>query len=223
MDTKSDWEQWFERIWAYREETIYRRFFGDTGPGIHTIPASLFSQLGRNNPDPRWLFHGVFECPASATRPNWLYVTSALSNPWGIEPGKIEPHAYSGLGFEFMLQTPEKSPWAIPVLHWLMAVQILVASELLKGQLVEWYDRVPLGTSIDPARQSELRNLIVCEPADFLPSFQLESGRVDLMLCVGISDRERDFSATQGGRALVALLKEHEVFPLTDPQRPSVI
>ena len=223
MSSENNQAEWFERIWAYREETVYRKFFGDIGTTIHTIPPALFAKLGQKQIDPRWPTHGVFECPASATRPNWVYVTSALSNPWGIGPDEVQPGAHSGLGFEFLMQTPEKSPWAISVLHWVMAIQILVASDLLKGHLLELYDRVPLGMSIDPTRQSELRNLFITAPLDFPAGFELESGKVDLMLCVGISDRERDFGKTQGGADLVDLLKLHKVFPLTDPARKSVI
>jgi hypothetical protein len=223
MTQPTQQEQWFERVWTDREETIYRKLFGDIGTTIHTIPPALFAKLGQQQIDPRWPTHGVFECPATAARANWLYVTSGLSNPWGMNPDDVKPGVYSGLGFEFLLQTPERAPWAISVLHWLMAIQILVASGLLKGHLVELYDRIPLGASIDPKQDSVLRNLILTEPESVPATFELESGRVDLLLCVGISNREKEFAQGQGGPGLVTLLKHHGIFPLTDARRRSVI
>jgi hypothetical protein len=44
-----------------------------------------------------------------------------------------------------------------------------------------------------------------------------------MMLLVGISGREAEFAKTQGSDGLVKLLKHHEVFPVTDPARLSVI
>ncbi len=78
------WRQWFERIWADREERIYRALFGDTGPGIYTIPTTVFASMGVADPDPRFLTHGVFECPPNDRRAHfWLYVTSGMSNSVG--------------------------------------------------------------------------------------------------------------------------------------------
>jgi hypothetical protein len=223
MSTPTAQQQWFERVWAQREETVYRALFGDIGNTIHTVPAALFVKLGQTRIDPRWPTHGVFECAATEARGNWVYVTSGLSNPWGVAPEDVKPGDYSGLGFEFLLQTPRRSAWAIGVLHWLTAVQILVASELLRGQLVELYDRIPLGSSIDSRPDGHMRNLILTEPEAFPRTFELESGRIDLLQCVGISDREREFGRTQGGPELVNLLKHHDAFPITDAARDSVL
>ena len=57
--SEQHWQTWFEQIWALREETLYRDFFGDTGPGIYPIPASTFAAIGEPSPDPRFLTHGV--------------------------------------------------------------------------------------------------------------------------------------------------------------------
>lgn len=216
-------QQWFERIWALREETFYREFFGDIGQTIHTIPDELFKKIGVAKIDPRWLTHGVFESMPSAERPHWLYVTSALSNPWGQSPDDADANAYSGLGFEFTLETPGQSPWAISTLQWIMAMQILVASGFMEGGLLELDDLVPLGGPIIPNSDCPIQHLIIAEPARYPKRFELPSGHVDFMLCVGITDRERDFAKTQGTPQLVNLLKHHVVFPLTDTARKSVM
>ena len=130
MTTDDQWQKWFEGIWADREDRLYKAFFGETGPGIYTISRTMFESMGRPDPDPRFLTHGVFECPPTEARPQWVYVTSGMSNPWGDSPETVNPAAPSGLGYEFTLHTPMQAQWAIRVLQWLMAVQLLVAAGL---------------------------------------------------------------------------------------------
>jgi hypothetical protein len=218
------WREWFEAIWKDREERIYRSFFEDLGAGIFTLSADVFSRLGVAQPDPGWLHHGVFECRPTSRRTSWLYVTSALSSHWGEEPASAARSDFSGLGMELVLEAPEQAPWAIGALHWLMAVQILVAAGQLRGELLHYYDRVPLRTSVDPARpDSPIRNLLVAEPQGYPAQFRLASGKVGLMLCVGITDAEHAFAKDHGGDALASLLKQRRVFPVTDPGRSSIV
>src|SRR3954463_430550 len=115
------WQKWFEDIWADREEHLYRHLFGDLGPGIFNLSQKTFDSLGIKEVDPRFFFHGVFECPPCPTRNHWLYVSSGMSNPWGAEPFTTHPDDYSGLGYEFTLHTPEQSTWALHLIHWTMA------------------------------------------------------------------------------------------------------
>ena len=45
-----------ERSWEYREETLYRRLFGDTGPGIYPLDMDLLRNVFKQEQiDPRWL------------------------------------------------------------------------------------------------------------------------------------------------------------------------
>jgi hypothetical protein len=89
--TDHTWQEWFEDAWAVREDRLYRALFGDTGPGIYTLDQELLTTVfHQESIDPSWLTHGVFECPASASRQTWLYLSSSLSNALGIgltEPG----------------------------------------------------------------------------------------------------------------------------------------
>lgn len=229
-----DIEAWFEGIWAEREERIYPAFFGDLGAGIYTIPASVFASMGREDPDPRFLTHGVFECPPTAKRPHWLYVTSGMSNPWGENPATVDPQAYSGLGYEFTLHTPAQAAWAIRILHWLMAVQLLVACGDIEGELLQRNDRIPLGSSIGK-QEGVLTHLLVTGPdavvqgpasphmAGYPGEFALASGRVELLLMMGVSAAEADFARSQGTEALLTVLHHWEYFPLTDAGRASAV
>ena len=229
------WQKWFEDIWALREETLYRQFFGDTGKGIYTLSAGTFASIGVPDPDPRFLFHGVFECPPTDSHPDWIYVSSGMSNAWGDTPETANPDGDSGLGCEYVLHTSTRQSWAIQLLHWLMAVQLAVATERLQGGLIHRHDRVGLGKGI-PIKDGpgQITHLLVCSPqepglaeGDGHPSypseFHLPTGRVEMQLLVGITQRERDFAQSQGVEGLVTLLRHHHVFPRTEPARISLV
>jgi hypothetical protein len=218
--SQDDWQKWFQDVWADREDRVYRGLFGSVGPRVHTIPPELFQQLGVAEPDPRWLVHGVFEIAPPARLPYWTYVTTALSNPWGEDPATVDHTAPSGLGFELLMHAPAAAPWAIQVLHWLMAVNIMAASGLLQGDTVCAGGRIPLHTGIDPQKPSSLiRNLLIVEATHLTPTFELPSGTVDLLLCLGVSDSEMRLAETLGYDEMLTKLSDAAVFPVTDPDR----
>jgi hypothetical protein len=218
-------EKWFEDIWADREEKLYPAFFGPFEQGMFPLQAATFTAIGKKDPDPRFLFHGVMVSPPNPDRSTFLYVTTGMSNAWGATPETANPEEYSGLGFEFVMETPERSPWAVALLHWLMAVQLCVATGDLEGSLIEANDRIPVGGPID-GRKSQLNTLLISEP--LLPCrypgrFALASGKADILVCVGITQREREFANDQGSPGLADLLQHRGHFPLTDPNRPSAV
>ena len=226
------WQKWFETLWADREEHWYPQFFGKLGEGIYTLTPKIFAELGETDVDPRHLTIGVLESPPNEQHGHWLYVTSGLSNPWGDGPGAAEPEALSGLGLELTMHTPAKAPWAIRVLQWLMAVQVLVATGKMEGHLLEYADRVPLGSPLGDSTGA-LDWLVIAPPeeisadggaaAGYPARFTLASGHVDLMLVLAVTAREADFSRTQGIDALASLLRHHGVYPVSDPARPAVL
>jgi len=216
-----EWQKWFEQVWAYREDVVYKQLFGSVGPQIETIPPQLFHQMGyQAEPDPRWLVHGVFEVAPSEKLPWWTYVTTALSNPWGDDPAAIDKDQPSGLGFELLMHTPNQARWAVQVLHWMMAVNILAGSGILQGETVFAGGRIPLHTSIDPENPgSKVRNLLITEAQHLVPGFKLPSGTVELLLCLGITDAEMKLAATLNYDDMMAQLKSDGIFPVTDPAR----
>lgn len=122
-----DWQQWFERVWEYREETLYPRTFG-TGSdgGIFVLTHELFNmRFGEATVDPRWLHHGVLVFPPVHPNTSWRYVSSGLSNAW--EDDRPDPSGWSGLGIELVLQTPEKAQWGLNVTLNILAYQLLLA------------------------------------------------------------------------------------------------
>lgn len=235
MNTAS-WQSWFEGIWAHREETLYRAYFGDLGKSIYPLTAAAFQAIGLADPDPRFLHHGVFECPPTDRHPDWIYVSSGMSNAWGESPETADPKGYSGLGCEFTLHTASPQPWAIQLLHWLMAVQLGVACGRLEGGLVHRHDRIAIGPGIPtqngPGLITHLQVLApddsgfsgsAVEPLCYPSEFSLATGRVEMLLLVGITQRESHFASTQGVEGLVTLLRHQNIFPQTLPARQHIV
>lgn len=220
--TDAAFAQWFEAVWTDREERVYRGLFGDLGPGVHPASPATFARY-RKEPHPGWLNHGVFACPPNERRPTWLWVTSGLSNPWNLErPGK-DPSGFSGLGFELVIESSEAADWAVPLLHNLMAYELLVAVGSYEGaELLEYGNRVPLGGSITPAFDSAIRWLLVEQAKHYPSSFEIASGRVDLFHLVGATDAEVELARQTNQEMLVALLEKGGVYPRTDAARPSL-
>jgi hypothetical protein len=214
--------QWFESVWSDREDRVYRGLFGDLGEGVYTAGDSVYKRYGKQ-PHPGWLNHGVFACPPTAQRRSWLYVTSGLSNPWNLDvPGK-DPSGFSGLGFELVVESNEPADWAVPLLHNLMAYELLVAVGTYENaELLEYGNRVPLNGSISPKFQSQIRWLLVEQPKHYPATFELPSGRVDCFHLVGATDAEVDFARQNDQEALVELLQRGKAYPQTDAQRASL-
>ena len=214
--------KWFEGVWSDREDRVYPSLFGDLGEGIYTAGASTYERY-QKKPHPGWMNHGVFACPPNDDRSSWLWVTSGLSNPWNLDaPGK-DPSGFSGLGFELAIESNEAADWAVPLLHNLMAYELLVAVGTYENaELLEYGNRVPLNGSITPAFDSAIRWLLVEQPKHYPSSFDLASGRVDLFHLVGATDAEVELARQSNQDTLIALLKKGGVHPRTDAGRASL-
>ncbi|MBL8732497.1 MAG: suppressor of fused domain protein [Planctomycetes bacterium] len=216
-----EFAKWFEALWCDREDRAYQALFGDLGQGVYTASPQVYAQFGKQ-PHPGWLNHGVFACPPHGERTGWLYVTSGLSNPWNLTAPGRDASGFSGLGFELTIETSAPVTWAVPLLHNLMAYELLVAiGSYADAELLEYGQRVPLNASIAPGEQSVVRWLLVEPPKHFAPHFELAAGRVDLFHLVGASDAEIEFARQTSNEMLVALLQKEGVYPRTDAGRRS--
>ncbi|WP_157606023.1 suppressor of fused domain protein [Schlesneria paludicola] len=209
---------WFERIWAHREDVLYPNFFGTQAEGIFTIPMQNLEKGGIA--DPRWASCGVIRFAPTAARNSWLYVSSGLSNEWFESvPDRA---AVSGFGCEFVLETPTQDQWPIQRVHQIMCYQIaLCLGQHPDSDPMTIGDRVPLGHAIDWGT-SELKYLLVTEPIRIPPTFNQDSGRAAFLQLIGISETERSFAEQSGFDALIERLKMHDDFPTTDPVRKTL-
>lgn len=220
-DTMSAEKTWFERSWEFREETLYPALFGKLSRGIFTLSPDLFrTEFGLKDIDARWLHCGVLEYAPGEQRSSWLYVSSGLSNEWDRETPS--PDLVSGLGAEFVVESPEPNDWAIPLLHRLMAFQLLLAGGRYKDKTpLADFDRIPLGTPLG-SQGSGLRWLMLGPPTRFPRRAQLESGHFDFTQVVGLTDAEATFARSKGGSALLDELLSQLAWPLCNPSRASI-
>lgn len=204
-----------EDSWEQREEQIYPELFGGTGEGIYPLDASLFkNQFGIDGVDPRWLHYGVFKCAPTTERNTWLYVTSGMSNAWESD----NPEEYSGFGTEFILETDGENDWAINTLRSLVAFNILVSvGHYGDKPLVDYGDRIPM--SIEP----NISSLMVVKPNQFPESFDLISGKVDILQITGITAQELDYAKENNSDALANKLFESQGSFAIKPDRLGVI
>jgi len=204
-----------EGSWEQREEQIYPELFGGTGEGIYPLDASLFkNQFGVDDVDPRWLHYGVFKCAPTIERNTWLYVTSGMSNAWESD----NPEEYSGFGTEFILETNGENDWAINTLRSLVAFNILVSvGQYCDKPLLDYGDRIPM--SIEP----NISSLMVVKPNQFPESFDLISGKVDILQITGITAQELDFAKENSSEALANRLFETQGSFTIKPDRLGVI
>ena len=212
-------DDWFERVWEYREETLYPSLFGQERTGIYPIPWERLQE--GNLSDPRWNTCGVFKFNPTSERPSWLYVTSGLSNAWFDETPTRD--GTSGFGCEFVFETIEDEQWPIQRLHQLMIFQIGLCCGKYPGSppLADLH-RVPLGSALD-WKASSLTHLMLAAPRNYPGEIALESGHADLFAVVGIAESEVAFARESGGDALLSRLIERNAFPVTDPCRSPVI
>jgi hypothetical protein len=214
-----------ESVWEDREERIYPALFGPLSRGIFPLDMIIFTEVfGQESVDPRWLHYGVLEYAPIEKRRSWLYATTGFSNPWEQDPTEYRKEEYSGFGTELVFEVPDQSEWAIITLRKLLAYNILLAHGRY-GELsaLDEGDRMPLGRAIDGSETSRLQFIAVSRPRDFAPTFQLASGQVNLLQIVGITESERDYARDSSTDELIALLTSKGAFPVTDPNRDSVV
>lgn len=212
---------WFEKVWAYREDVLYPSLFGKISRGIFPIQAdTITGTFKQPSYDPRWLHCGVFEYGPNAKRSSWLYVTSGMSNNWNAD--RPDAKATSGLGCEYIFETTQRSEWAVMRLLDLMTFQILICHGRYPGrEPISDFDRMPLRSSIC-VQPSMLTYLMLAPPSFFPREVQLESGLFNFYQVVGISEAEAAFARLHSGSALLELLISSDYFPVTDPARNEV-
>ena len=209
-------------VWRKREEDIYPALFGSKSRGVFPLDRKDFDMFGVDDPDPRWLHHGVIEFAPTADRESWIYVTSGYSNPWHEEPENYTSDGDSGSGLEFILETDRQGDWAIVQLRRMLALQLLLESERIAGRgSLGPGDRIPLREPIDWIAGHGVQNLMTWQSA--WPEFSLPSGGVMFVQIVGMTDAEVDFAKEAGSPALVERLEHAGAVPVIVPDRASVV
>ncbi len=210
------------QAWTYREEVLYPALFGRERRGVFTISPGLFTQTFKQPEyDSTWVRSGVWEFAPNDRRASWVYVSSGLSNAWGAE--REEGELPSGIGCEFVLELPYQAQWAVTRLWYVMAYQILLChGRYPERRPIKDYDQIPLNAPIG-TEESALTWLLLAPPTGFSRRQQLRTGVFDFVQVVGISEAEAKAGQIHGGELLVKGLAQEGAFPVTLPERKSVL
>lgn len=214
-----------EEVWRIREEEVFPTLFGRQARGIFPLQLELFTgQFGQSEVDPRWLHYGVFEFAPTASRRSWLYVTSGHSNPWEQSSVDYDLNGESGFGVEFTIASTESGDWAIRILQFMSAFDILLRAGRFPGkECLGLGDRVPLRAPLNGETQCVLRTLVMTEAEGIPGEIQLPSGKVLLTGFTAITDGELSEAMRTGSPALIDRLRDVGFHPVNDPRRRSII
>ena len=83
--------------------------------------------------------------------------------------------------------------------------------------LLEHWARIP--QPIEP----NITNLVLGVPINYPETIELVSGKVDFLEIVGLTKEEFLYAQEYGSPAICDILKEEGVYPITDPERESVV
>lgn len=213
-----------EEAWEFREETLYRQLFGNAGPGIFPLSGDTFSEVFKTGCDPRWLTIGVFECPPHGSRATWTYVSSGLSNPWEDESPPDDPDALSWLGVEYIFNTTQQAAWAIQLVQYVVAYDLVLAHGMIPGrEAICVGDRIPVQIRDADNRLSDLRMVMIAEPEFIRVEHRLPSGQFHFHQLVGITEQEAAFCRANDMKSLTDKLRAAGHLEVTDPWRGSVV
>jgi hypothetical protein len=154
--------------------------------------------------------------PPSEAFPYWSYVTSGLSNPFTVGPGdEYTQESASGIGYEMVIHTPEEAQWPILRLLDMMAYNLVCLRAFALGA------RFPVEGALDGG-DSKLGGFVFMRDPRRPATFDLPSGRVQLLTLVGVTRNELAFSRSNGADKLLEKLEALGTGVITHPEREEV-
>lgn len=225
----ADAESVFERIWEIRDDLV-RRVWGEF--------SAVYVQRAAAEAGPYVYVSEIAPAAQATPADRWTYVTGGLALPWTADLTEVNPDDYtatvdavtptgqapepaderwSGHGFEIVLHTPERAPWAVPLLHNLGQYVLTRDDGFAPGH------RIPLGGPIVRDSDSAIQVLLFVPPADRAPRFRLPSGLGQWLVALGITTDEWAYAQQDGSAALLRALRHAGLGDLTDPARASVL
>ena len=217
------WEDWFEKAVAERDKKVYVDNFGETPSQIYPLPDDAFDDENfEHSEDPSLLLNFVVEYAPNANRKSWLYVSSGLSNPI-VDTDNKSSSEFSGLGFELIIETPEKANWPVQVLHEIMVSQILVSFGVGESELLDFHMIFPGIQEV--LGKSKICSLVIVEPEtsfSYAKGFELSSGVVDFFVLFGITKEEEDLLCNNDVIDIIDAFLEQTSFPVIDAKRESI-
>jgi len=134
------------------------------------------------------------------------YITFDLT---GGDVGQI-PGPFGG--YELMVCTRSQNERAVEIISRL--ARYTCDAKLKAGETMDIRDSFG---------DQSIRAFLFCHPEERPIRFEVCGQPSSVLLCVGITSDELEFKMKKGSEPLLALLKEKEVFPFTEPDRASVL
>lgn len=156
-----------------------------------------------------------------ATTGGYYFVTSGLSHPAPDQPTQSdEKDAFSGLGIELVIQSPDDSKWPFGVLQGLVNYMLFQEN----ARIVMPGDRIPCNGPLVTDSDTDLCHLIAALSDKYETQGRLPAGGVDLVQLIGVTEGETnraiDWGRGTGGTLILGeVLKRLKVNELTDPNR----
>ena len=216
--------QWYEDVWADRDEVEYPKLFGEISEGVFTLDQTDALQAWMESDlsqvaelDPNWGGYGVRVAPPTPEHPSWSYVTSGLSNPFTLAPGmEFADDAPSGIGYEMVIHTPEEAQWPVLRLLDMMAYNLVCLRAFALGH------RYPVEGTLDGGAETKLNGVVFVRDPSRPAHFDLPSGRVQLLTLVGATKNEMAFARSNGVDKLMEKLHAAGSGVVTDCTRAEV-
>ena len=166
-----------------------------------------------------WAGGGFYMYPAASS--GYYFVTSGLSQPGPEQPAQSnEKDAFSGLGIELVIQSPDDSKWPFGVLQGLVNYMLFQEN----ARLVMPGDRIPCNGPLVTGSDTDLCYLIAASSDKYETQGRLPAGDVDLVQLIGVTEGEANRAmawgrGTGGTLILGEVLKRLGVNELTEPTR----
>ena len=166
-----------------------------------------------------WAGGGFYTYPAASG--GYYFVTSGLSQPAPDQLTQSDgKDAFSGLGLELVIQSPDDSKWPFGVLQGLVNYMLFQEN----ARIVMPGDRIPCNGPLVTDSDTDLCYLIAALSDRYETQGRLPAGNVDLVQLIGVTEGEANHATawgrgTGGTLILGEVLKRLKVDELTDPNR----
>jgi hypothetical protein len=185
-------------------EAHYKRFFGPIDSVNHST-------------DAKPIHVDIYQFAPSDDRDYWVLVTGGMSDL--RMPLPTDPPPYVTGYSEILMYVREPQGWMMSVMKGLAEMPFD------DDTFVHWFHTVPNGKPMT-AEPSELTSFLFLPPyfeEREVGEFDAGGNKVQLLMLVPITERERQYAIEHGVEALEDRLTEAKVEPVVDEKRASVV
>lgn len=125
---------------------------------------------------------------------------------------------------EFLFQSNEDGAWAVHLLQYLLAYELLVVSGFYSGgNVLRPGSRISLKSPINGEPDCLIHHVVATASEGIPSSFALPSGSVSFLAFTGATEEEVSFARQNTSHALIDALRSAGYHPVTNPRRASLL